>query len=306
VLHFLPLLRSLLRGIFTFLTGKYTTVLRPGPESSCPAAASPLPPPPASRYALRQRLGQGGQGQVHLALDRCTGALVAVKTGQLDLLHETGLLRQLAHPSIPRCQEAWVQGGRAWLVLEYLQGATLEEWRVQRGGRCPWREVCSLGQQIAHALEYLHGLEIAHLDLKPDNVVVLPGRIKLIDFGLALPFGAPDPRRWGTPGYSAPERAQGAVTPEADIYSLGVVLHELLSGVTPPLGGFIWTPLPAEVPGRLTALLATMTAPDPHYRPTAAQVGLALAHLLPLPTPVLSPTHAALSGDPRARIPAHS
>jgi serine/threonine protein kinase len=306
----LLVLRSFLRFL-AFLTGEYTTPLRQGQESSCPPAASPLPTLQTSRYALRQRLGQGGQGQIHLAQDRCTGGVVAVKTSQAraDLLHEAGLLLQLAHPSIPCFIAAGAEEGQAWLALEYIQGVTLEQWRLQGGGRRPWREVCAVGQQIVEALAYLHGQGIAHLDLKPDNVLLPPGQpasIKLIDFGLALPFGASDPRRWGTPGYTAPERAQGAVTPEADIFGLGVVLHELLSGVTPPFSGFTWSPLPPEVPGQLQALLAGMTAPDPRYRPTAAQVGWALAHLLPLPAPpvpVLAPTHAALEGDPQATLP---
>jgi serine/threonine protein kinase len=267
---------------------------------------------PVARYALMRRLGMGGQGTVWWALDRSTGDQVAVKVRDgVDLL-EAALLMGLRHPAIPRCHTAWVTAGQTWMVMDYLQGPTLEAWCQQRGGRLPWSEVCSLGQQVAYALRLLHGRAMAHLDLKPENLLLTEiqpwgtgfrGEVKLIDFGLAKPYVMRERQSFGTPGYSAPERWRGAITPQADIYSLGVTLHELLSGMRPQESGFQWMPLPLEVPGQFQALLASMTEARPEFRPSATQVDQALGYLLNQEVTCRSLPPSIRQGAPRVADP---
>lgn len=321
-------LLRLLRSLIAILTGdQYITLPLEAPSHRTPMVQQQMPQArplagvlqPAPRYAVRQRLGQGGQARVYRGYDLDTGQIVALKVSDAADLREWHLLRLHSHPALPRCYAGWVAGGKGWLAQEYVPGPTLHRWRLERGGRLPWREVCWIGQQIAQALEYLHGQGMVHLDVKPENLLLTSAQadgggevsVKLIDFGAARPIGLPDWRRWGTPAYAPPERVWGAVTPEADVFSLGVVLHELLSGVTPPLSGFTWSPLPPEVPGQLQALVAGMTAPDPRSRPTVAQVGWTLEQRFAAPVPVSgstvpAPAGAAFAGDPHATLPARS
>jgi len=205
-------------------------------------------------WRLTRKLGEGGMGEVWLAerIDGLYEAQVAIKLLRGDLTgpglaarfaRERALLARLSHPGIARLLDAGLAGERAYLVLEYVAGLTLSEHVARQASSVAERVRLLLG--VARAVEHAHAQLIVHRDLKPGNVVVgAEGAPKLLDFGIAALLDddgasadSPLTRQAGrrlTPAYAAPEQITGApIGVAADVYSLGVMLYELLSGVLP-------------------------------------------------------------------------
>lgn len=207
-------------------------------------------------YRLERLLGRGGMGEVYAARDERLDRWVALKRvleGSEDprrrrrLRREARLVAQLNHPAVVQVFDL-VEDGE-WVVLELVEGPTLR--RVLEGGPLELGRAVEYGRQIAGGLAAAHGLGIVHRDLKTENVVVLPdGRVKVLDFGLAKRLPPPEggQRRgageegsltaagkvMGTGRAMSPEQARGLeVGPASDLFSLGVLLYEMLTGVSP-------------------------------------------------------------------------
>jgi len=217
------------------------------------------------RYRLIEKLGTGGFGSVYKASDtQRAHALVALKEICLrgptskatmeatDAFHrEADLLSQLAHPRLPRLYEQIYKSEQWYLVMDFIEGETLEEYQDKvPNKRLLLSEVFRIGLQLCDVLEYLHSRQppIVFRDLKPTNIIrSFEGEIYVIDFGIARFFKAgqgKDTMALGSPGYAAPEQyGRAQTTPHADIYSLGAVLHQLLTGKNPAEAPLRFTPL---------------------------------------------------------------
>jgi serine/threonine protein kinase len=200
-------------------------------------------------FERREELGRGGMGVVYLASD-AGGRDVALKVilacrgagrETLDRFREeASLLARIRHPNVVRVLEVGESDGIPYLAMEYLPGGSLRRW-MARGDRSPVR-CAELVAQLAGAVQALHTAGVVHRDLKPENVLLAAdGTLRVADFGLACRFGSGDvvepvEALTGSPRYMAPEQAAGragAVGPAADIYALGAILYELLTGVPP-------------------------------------------------------------------------
>ncbi|WP_376793593.1 protein kinase [Thermogemmatispora sp.] len=281
-------------------------------SSSSPPVHPGAGPLLAGRYLLCRPIGQGGMGSVYLALDqhdryRRPVALKQIhKRGlsaqerahlELSLQHEAELLQRLTHPCIPRLYAYWSEPDYSYLVLDYIDGDTLEQrLQRQRGQPLGLSSVLTWGLQICDTLAYLHQQEppIIYRDLKPSNIMLRrqDGQLFLIDFGIARRFRpgqSRDTSVLGSPGFAAPEQyGKAQTTPRSDLYSLGVLLHSLLSGLDPSEQPFCFAPLrqlnPA-VPEPLEQLIASLVALDPQERPASAEeVRRQLAALLRRPS----------------------
>ncbi|GER88039.1 hypothetical protein KDW_22010 [Dictyobacter vulcani] len=230
------------------------------------------------RYRVLERLGQGGMGSVYRAEDTELGNRpVAIKElsqkglnqqesqeAEESFKHEALLLAGLMHPNLPRIYENFSEAGRWYLVMDFIEGETLEDYLAKHGGKLPWPEVYEICMQLCAVLQYLHTrpTPIVFRDLKPMNVMITPNRqVYLIDFGIARlfkPGQAHDTIAFGSPGYAAPEQYGKAQTrPNADIYSLGAMLHQMLSGTDPASTPFAFSKIPG-IPASLQALLDQM------------------------------------------------
>jgi serine/threonine protein kinase len=217
------------------------------------------------RYLILKRLGQGGMGAVYQAADTRLGdRLVAVKEMSQKGLdaqeiteaaeafkREAHMLAGLPHhPNLPSIYDHFGDGGRWYLVMDFIAGQTLEEYLAKAGGKLPVEEVLDIGIQVCTVLGYLHSHQppIIFRDLKPANVMrTLNGQLYLIDFGIARHFKpgqARDTAAYGSMGYAAPEQyGKAQTTPQSDIYSLGATLHHLLAGSDPSQSPFVFAPL---------------------------------------------------------------
>lgn len=217
------------------------------------------------RYRIVRRIGDGSSGSVHLAVDDASGQALALKTLPLadddarQRFHaETQALARLEHPDIVSVLDAGQTPHTGWLAMELLAGCDLR--RYTRTARLlPEPLVLTLGARLALALAHAHGRGVVHRDLKPSNVMVdwAAGRVTLTDFGLARLDDAAQTKSGivaGSPDYMAPELlAGGAADARSDVYALGVLLFELLSGRRPHV---------ADSLGRLLHLVASAPAPD--------------------------------------------
>jgi serine/threonine protein kinase len=273
------------------------------------------------RYELEAELARGAMGTVWRALDTCRGDRVAVKllrpgtSAQPELvdrfLTEAELLADLDHPSIVRVRDLVPAYGGYALVLELVHGADLRQ-RLRSDGTLPPAVAAEVVAQVADALAYLHGRGIVHGDVKPGNILVPAdgAPVRLADFGVArrlpagpcaLPAGpcaSPEPGSppalvHATPEYAAPELVAGwTASPASDVYALGILLYELLSGRSPYRGGSAeevlmrhatCTPVPPlGMPERVWPVILACTAPDPADRPATATIANRLRGLEPL------------------------
>jgi serine/threonine-protein kinase len=208
----------------------------------------------ADRYEILGTVGQGGMGVVYRARDRHLDEVVALKLLRAEALaneptllerfkQEIRLARRITHRNVLRTHDFGEANGVPFISMEYLEGVTLKE-LVRSRGALPLGVALSFAKQMCHGLEAAHAQGVVHRDIKPHNMLILPesGELKIMDFGIARPpqIGGQDPALttagtvMGTPDYMSPEQAQGRpADSRADIYSLGVVLFEALTGKLP-------------------------------------------------------------------------
>ena len=218
------------------------------------------------RYRILRKLGEGGCGRTYLVRDRKLGKLWAMKewkpeaemedgTGENSGEEEFRILRELDSPCFPRLVEYFWKDGKRYLVMDLVQGQTLEEKLIQ-DGPFGWREAADCALQLCGALEKLHGGKpaILHLDLKPSNIILTQDGPRLIDFGSAVLAGERENESGKkrvpaiTPGFAAPELYEGrAADAGSDVYSLGAVMQVMLTGKKPQPE----TEKPEGVPERL-------------------------------------------------------
>jgi serine/threonine protein kinase len=261
-------------------------------------------PPQLGRFRLLQRLGEGAQATVWLAHDPLLDREVAVKLlkaaaepGSVDeWLHEARAVSRLTHPNIVPVFEADTQGGRSYLVFEYVSGGTLSQ-RLRNGSRPTAAEAATLMLGVLDGLSAAHAAGLVHRDLKPSNILLdARGRPRVMDFGIAARVapGSDAPSRVvGTPGYISPEAARGAAPhPQMDVFAVAVVLAEMLSGQRLNQDPDPWraiqrvqttdlvlpSGLPSDVDDALRAIVQRGLAREPSARwPSAAQMRDALA-----------------------------
>lgn len=246
------------------------------------------------RYRILEQVGKGGFGAVYKAADTLFGyRLVAVKEmGQSHLgaqemaeaieafKHEAHLLAGLQHSNIPAIYDYFGEAGRWYLVMDFIEGETLEEHLAKsRGKYLPVEKVLEIGTQLCTVLDYLHTRQPAIIfrDLKPANIILTPsGRVYVIDFGIARHFKPgqlSDTIAFGSPGYAPPEQyGKTQTTPRADIYALGATLHQLLTGDDPSQTPFRFAPLQLgsqTTPAGLDKLIASMLEIEEKRRPAS-------------------------------------
>ena len=202
------------------------------------------------RYTIVNVIGQGGMSTVYGAYDRVSGRSVAIKIlnkrleqnpEQIKLfVNESTALSLLSHPNIVMVYNTAITSSIKYFVMEYVEGITLKS-HIEHRGALPEREILYYASQILSALDYIHSKSIIHCDIKPQNIILLQnGSIKVADFGIArlnsMIDGANEKSdvAVGTVYYVSPEQAQGKRPgKESDLYSLGVMLYELITGSLP-------------------------------------------------------------------------
>ncbi len=237
------------------------------------------------RYRVTRFLGQGGMGAVHAAFDQVLGVEVALKSiargmteGALERLRSEVLLAQrVNHPGVCRTYDLEEVEGGWYIKLELIQGEDLA--RRVKTGRLAIAEVVRIARAILDALGAAHAREVIHCDLKPHNVMIErdTGRVVLMDFGVARTSAAND-EVGGTPAYMAPEQARGgAVDARSDLYALGVVLYQLLTGALPARGSAPDVRRERrDVPRWLARAVQQLLADDPALRPQDARAAMNL------------------------------
>src|SRR5277367_4249525 len=226
-----------------------------------------------NRYRVSRMLGGGGMKMVYLAEDlrlanrRCALAEMVDTITSPDMQQqavsgfqrEADMLAELSHEHIPRIFDRFSEQNRHYLVMEYVEGNTLEEELRNAGGKLPEQHVIDIALQVLDTLEYLHHREppVIYRDLKPSNIMVAPsGQVKLIDFGIARHFQPLSSATMvGTQGYAPPEQYRGKVETRSDLCALGATMHHALSGRDPALEPpFSFPPLRSLCPDVTPAL----------------------------------------------------
>ncbi|MEW5938157.1 MAG: protein kinase, partial [Chloroflexota bacterium] len=259
---------------------------------------------PIERYHILEQLGEGGMATVYRARDNRLERDVAVKvirTDQIGPAHlapmlkrferEARALAKLSHPNIVKVLDYGEREGAPFLVMEFLPGGTLKEKLADR--QLPWKDSIRLILSIAQALAYAHGAGIVHRDIKPSNILVTKsGEPMLSDFGIAKILEGEMAAELtgtgagiGTPEYMAPEQAMGRTDERADIYALGVVLYQMITG---------HVPFRADTP--MAVLLKKSTEPLPRPSQFVSSLPASVENLL----------IKALACDPENRYPSMS
>lgn len=271
-----------------------------------------------SRYRIDAQLGEGGMGVVYRAHDSLLERAVAIKALSPQLISHEGLKRllreaqaaaKLSHPGIVATHDVIEIGDDRYIVMEFVEGTTMRE-RIPM----PWREAVPIMRQVFEAIQFAHERGIVHRDLKPENIIITPaGTPKIMDFGLARSEGRSRLTQTGlvvgTALYMAPEQAlQGKAVAQSDLYALGCVFYELLTG-RPPFTGEDSLAIVTqhinlaprsprhdtpEIPPGLEALVLRLLAKDPGERPATAADVVRMLSLMEAPSTV----HAAIQPGP--------
>jgi len=274
-----------------------------------------------NRFLIERRIGSGGFGVVYEAWDGRLERTVAVKAIESSgdtggrVLREAQAAARLNHPGIVTLYEMGEEGGNALLVTEHVDGPTLAE--LSRSGALSDREIGEIGADLCEALDHAHSRGVVHRDIKPQNVLVAEDgepRAKLMDFGIARLADAASLTApgdvVGTLAYMSPEQAEGREAgPQADVYSLALMLYECWTGENPNRRA---TPaataraigarprplrrLRPDLPRELSAALDAALQPRPSHRPQLEQLGAAIEDSLDLlaEQPPRAPAHVGL------------
>jgi serine/threonine protein kinase len=204
-------------------------------------------------YKLRTLIGKGGMAEVYLAHDEISKLYVAIKKLDAELFYNSNIrkrflaeaksLNKMSHANIVKVTDLIEESDTVAFVMEYIEGETLKEY-IDRRGSLDFDEIKRLFIQMLDAIGYVHNQQLVHRDIKPSNFMIdRQGRVKLMDFGIAksLDSGSPEytithtSQQMGTPMYMSPEQVKSSkdVTLRTDIYSLGVVLWQMVSGKRP-------------------------------------------------------------------------
>ena len=253
------------------------------------------------RYALEALVGSGGMADVYRAKDQLLERTVAVKILHQQYENDTEFITRfqreakaaarITHPNIVNVYDVGVAEGRHYIVMEYVPGRTLKE-RIKEEGPVPVPQALQIARQIAGALAQAHANNLVHCDIKPHNILVMPdGNVKVADFGIARAVTEStmtyNDNIMGSVHYFSPEQARGTmITPKSDVYSLGVLLYEMLSGRIPFDGNTAVSiarkhleedPQPLHmiapgIPPVVEALVTRMMAKDPAQRPDSSML----------------------------------
>ncbi|HUL73601.1 MAG TPA: protein kinase [Vicinamibacterales bacterium] len=288
-----------------------------------------MTPQRISHYHVLRRLGHGGMGEIYLAEDSRLGRRVALKLlppqlqadapARARFVAEARAAAAIDHPYVCKVYDASDEDGVAFIAMEFIEGTSLEERLAQ--GALPPPEAVRLASEIAEALAKAHERGVIHRDLKPSNVMLATdGHVKVVDFGIAKRISTPDDVTaggvtregvtLGTPRYMSPEQVRGLpLDPRSDLFSLGLILYEMIAGAHPfardhPVDAAIAivtepTPsLPATtpVPTALHELLARLLSKAPATRErSAAEVAAALRDLFTRQRPAVEVAASAAS-----------
>ena len=255
----------------------------------------------ARRYELQELIGGGGMADVYKAHDRLLDRAVAVKILHQQYANDAEFVEKfrreatgaakLAHPNIVNIYDVGEEAGSQYIVMEYVSGPTLKEVIQQKGCLEPF-EAVRIAKEIASALESAHRNNLVHCDIKPHNILVMPdGHVKVTDFGIARAVSASTMTYsgsvMGSVHYFSPEQAKGtAITTKSDVYSLGVVLYEMLTGELPfngetsisiALKHLQEEPVPVRqlrpsIPPVLEAIVQKAMSKDPLLRPGSTEL----------------------------------
>lgn len=247
----------------------------------------------SARYAVEREIGRGGMATVYLARDLREDRQVAVKVmhqglvatvGADRFLREIELAASLSHPRIVPLTDSGSAGRLLYYVMPYVEGETLYE-RLERERTLPLDQALQIARDVASALSYAHGRGVLHRDVKPENIMVSGNSAMMVDFGLARAIGAANYRRLtetgiivGTVFYMSPEqiREDRDLDQRTDIYSLGCILYEMLTGAPPftgrSLSDIVTRILRSPVPSARSVRPEIPTAVDDAVRRALAKV----------------------------------
>ena len=266
-------------------------LLRQGPDTGPPPGAVPFQPPALEEVAklfpqleILAFIGKGGMGAVYKARQPALDRLVALKIlppqaaggpGFAERFNrEARALAKLNHPNIVAVHEFGQAGGSPFFIMEFVDGLTLRQ--LEQAGRLSPGEALRIVPQICEALQFAHDEGIVHRDIKPENILIdKKGRVKIADFGIAKIIGGEEGgtgmtgtrQAIGTPHYMAPEQVEKPQTVDhrADIFSLGVVFYEMLTGQL-PLGRFAAPSRKVEIDARLDEVVLRALEREPELR----------------------------------------
>ena len=229
-------------------------------------------------YQIIELLGEGGVGRVHAAFDTVLEREVAIKSLRPELLNDQSFLERfrneathlarLNHPNITTLHSLFSEAHNLYMVMERVRGQSLDELLRARGARIAIRDSLTLITQVADGLAYAHSMNVIHRDIKPANLMITEtGLVKIMDFGIARARGSQRLTRdggiVGTLPYMAPEQLRGEPGDErSDLYSLAIVLYEMLAGHVPFAAATDYALMQAQIHARPPCLSLPDVAPD--------------------------------------------